>query len=422
MYISQKTARISRDDILEILINEENIVFEVTDACNLKCKYCIYGEFYSGFDKREDQNMTFETAKAVIDYFDELWKKPSTPSYAEKPVTVFSFYGGEPLLNMGLIKEIISYIEAKHLNRRIQFAMTSNCLLLNKYMDYLAEKDIALLASLDGNESENAYRVRKDGSSSFKKVFENIKLLQEKYPAYFERQVMFNAVIHSKNSVSSVYHFIKENFDTVPFFSEVNSFGVKKEKIAEFNKTYKNYYEDLHQDENYEEIIDGMFDKAPEVKGMLAYIEAMTDNIYADYARLLYNDSEINTIPTSTCAPFSKKVFVKVDGKILPCERIHHKYSFGYVKDGKVVLDIDAVADQFNSYLDKMQDSCSKCFRKNLCIQCIYNLDIDSERPRCYGFMNNIKFEQYKHRYERFIKEHPEAYKKAIEKVIIENG
>lgn len=421
MYISQKTARITGRDILEILINEENIVFEVTDACNLKCKYCIYGEFYSGFDKREDQNMTFETAKAVIDYFDDLWKKSPIPSHAEKPITIFSFYGGEPLLNMRLIEEVISYIEAKHMNRRIQFAMTSNCLLLDKYMDYLAEKDIALLASLDGNESENGYRVRKDGSSSFKKVFGNIKLLQEKYPEYFERQVMFNAVIHSKNSLSSVYHFIKENFNKVPFFSEVNSFGVKKEKIAEFNKTYKNYYEELHQDENYEEIVDGMFEKAPEVKGMFAYIEAMTDNIYEDYSSLLYSDCEINTIPTSTCLPFSKKVFVKVDGKILPCERIHHKYSFGSVTEGKVIMDVDAVAAQFNSYLDKMQDSCSKCFRKNLCIQCIYNLDTDSEKPRCYGFMNSVKYDKYKKEFESFIKTHPEAYKKAIEESIIEN-
>ena len=86
-----------------------------------------------------------------------------------------------------------------------------------------------------------------------------------------------------------------------------------------------------------------------------------------------------------------------------------------------MTLDIDAVAEQFNSYLDKMQDSCSKCFRKNLCIQCIYNLDLDSERPRCYGFMNGVKFEKYKKEFEVFIKKHPEAYKKAIEEAIIEN-
>ena len=30
------------------LIHLKQLVFEVTDACNLKCKYCGYADFYQG--------------------------------------------------------------------------------------------------------------------------------------------------------------------------------------------------------------------------------------------------------------------------------------------------------------------------------------------------------------------------------------
>lgn len=33
----------------------KQIVFEVTDSCNLKCKYCGYGDLYSGYDERTNK-------------------------------------------------------------------------------------------------------------------------------------------------------------------------------------------------------------------------------------------------------------------------------------------------------------------------------------------------------------------------------
>jgi uncharacterized protein len=46
------------------LANLPQLVFEITDACNLKCKYCGYGEFYDDYDTREDKNITHK----ALDY------------------------------------------------------------------------------------------------------------------------------------------------------------------------------------------------------------------------------------------------------------------------------------------------------------------------------------------------------------------
>lgn len=48
------TEYISPNQILNNLANLPQLVFEVTDSCNLKCKYCAYGEFYGSSDISSD--------------------------------------------------------------------------------------------------------------------------------------------------------------------------------------------------------------------------------------------------------------------------------------------------------------------------------------------------------------------------------
>ena len=45
---------ITSDYVVSALANLPQLVFEVTDACNLRCKYCAYGEFYEDYDCREN--------------------------------------------------------------------------------------------------------------------------------------------------------------------------------------------------------------------------------------------------------------------------------------------------------------------------------------------------------------------------------
>ena len=49
------------------------LLIEVTDRCNLECKYCGYGEFYSNYDRRETGDQSFENVKLLVDYLTKLW-------------------------------------------------------------------------------------------------------------------------------------------------------------------------------------------------------------------------------------------------------------------------------------------------------------------------------------------------------------
>lgn len=60
--------RITRDEVLSSLVNLRQLTFEVTDACNLQCKYCGYGDLYFGYDKRETKFLAFEQGRILLDY------------------------------------------------------------------------------------------------------------------------------------------------------------------------------------------------------------------------------------------------------------------------------------------------------------------------------------------------------------------
>ena len=66
---------IEKKDVLYNLKHLSHLVFEVTDACNLRCKYCGYADLYEGYDKRENLMFPFIRAKHIIDYLHALWKR-----------------------------------------------------------------------------------------------------------------------------------------------------------------------------------------------------------------------------------------------------------------------------------------------------------------------------------------------------------
>jgi len=109
---------LSPDLVERNIINTKQITFELTDACNLNCTYCGYGTLYGDYDPRENKYLSWETAKTLLDHVVALWKSDKYPS-SNKEVSI-GFYGGEPLLNISLIKRIISYLEDLRLSH-IQF-------------------------------------------------------------------------------------------------------------------------------------------------------------------------------------------------------------------------------------------------------------------------------------------------------------
>lgn len=410
---------IKKEDIEYNLRNLSQLVFEVTDACNLRCKYCAYADLYEGYDKRKNQTLPFNKAKLIIDYLVKIWKENRCRG-AISPINI-GFYGGEPLLNIRLITQIIDYLEQKvSVGKKYIYSMTTNAMLLDKYMDYLVEKKFRLLISLDGNREGQGYRVDANGKNSFDKVYQNVCLLRDLYPIYFRDMVRFNSVLHSKNSVESIYDFIEHEFDKTPSISTVSSLHVRKDKVDVFNRIYRNYAESVEESINCENLQSKMFIANPKTSLLLDYIYRYSGNVFSNYNQLFVQNEKLPLVPTGTCSPFSKKMFVSVNGKILQCEKIGHQFLLGQITDTSVELDLEQVANQHNEYVYKYINQCRHCANQSACSQCVYQIDdIQDKGTVCRNFCSEQQQESRKEQALDYLDKHPELYEKILKTVVI---
>ena len=121
---------ITSEDVKRSLSNSPQLTFELTDACNLRCEYCGYGKSYSDYDERKSTRLSPQRAKVLLDYQRSLWGSELNISHNQN--VYISFYGGEPLMDVPFIKEIVSYIEEPDCpSRSFTFNMTTNGILLD---------------------------------------------------------------------------------------------------------------------------------------------------------------------------------------------------------------------------------------------------------------------------------------------------
>lgn len=411
--------KISHLDIEYSLANLKQLVFEVTDACNLRCKYCAYADLYEGYDQRENLKLPFQKAKLIIDYLYEYWEKRYCIEVND-PITI-GFYGGEPLLNVPFIQQVINYIESLNpIGKKFHYNMTTNAILLDRYMDFLAENEFRLLISLDGDEKGQSYRVDTKGKNSFDKVLANIQLLRSKYPSYFEHYVMFNSVLHNRNEVESTYRFIKDKFGKEPMISPLNNSGVHKDKLQEFYQAYQNVATSIQKANNCEALKNELFIKSPETGALVNYIYHHTGNVFNDYNDLLLGREGSSFPPSGTCIPFSKKMFITVKGRILQCEKIDHEFALGQITNKKVELNLEQAARQHNKYTFRYMNQCKTCAAKQLCTQCVYQIDdIHDKTSKCYSYYSATQHEKQKEYYMDHLDKHPELYNRILKEVVV---
>jgi uncharacterized protein len=297
--------------------------------------------------------------------------------------------------------------------------MTTNAILLKKHIDYLKEYDFRILVSLDGDRHNNSYRVDKHGENSFDRIINNLTYIKEKYPEYFANNVKFNSVLHNRNSYDSIVRFFKETFNTQPSIAELNPMNIKADCIHEFSEILNSRMNSISQSSNREYLQQELFMGDPQTNSLCTYIHWHSGNVFKSYNDLITSKKNKKWIPTGTCLPFERKLFVTVNGKILPCERISQEYALGQIEDGIVLLDIGQIAEKYNAWYEKYIPQCSACYANHTCKQCMFYNPNLNDTAKCMYFMNSVDFENYAEVNYAYLAEHPHLYRKIMEEVII---
>jgi uncharacterized protein len=376
------------DDIKRGFFNTDVIIFETTERCNLRCYYCAYGELYKDIKIRKERELSIVPAKALLDCIVE--KRSSIVGYNNR--LTICFYGGEPLLCMTFIKEIVGYakkIQPK--NFYFKFDMITNGVLLNKHIDFLVKENFNITVSLDGNDYNNQYRVLKHNKPSYPLIYKNLKTLQKEYPKFFESNISFKAVLHNKNSATQIYKYFHAEFGKVANISPLRARDVEEDAQKEFWQMYTNYEESVKYTEDYSFLETNVLNKLPDTLVVDEFATSVNEYIYTDYNEIFWK-KEKRIIPTNTCLPFQKRLFLTAGGDLMTCEKIDFKYSLGKIIDGKVEIDFENIAAFYNNVFSKIKGLCKKCFRTNTCSQCMFFLNMDNEILQCNGFINREEY------------------------------
>ena len=142
----------------------------VAHDCNLRCSYCFAstGDFGSG-----RRIMDLETGKRAIDYLLE--------NSGNRRNLELDFFGGEPLMNFDVVKEIVKYAREreKAYGKNFRFTITTNGVLLSDdKIDFINKEMSNIVLSIDGRKSVNdRIRKRPDGGGSYDIIMKKFKNL-----------------------------------------------------------------------------------------------------------------------------------------------------------------------------------------------------------------------------------------------------
>lgn len=375
---------ISPEYVHNNLISVSSLIFEVTEGCNLSCRYCGYGENYSQPTCRplnRGLHMTWEISKTVLDYYFSLWEehKPN------KTIDII-FYGGEPLVNFKLIEKIVNYIEKnKPPQVNFKFFLTTNGILVKKYLSFFVHHSFTISISIDGDTKANQFRVDKLGRPTFKQVINNINYIYKTEPLYFEKYISFQSVINTNSSVLSITKFFKDNYNKYPMIIELSRHSeVNNSKID-------NYYKDVNADiaasfcENAEECKDYRLEN-PLYEKFKFILKTFTDNYYRDYKDFL--DIYDYRVSSGTCLPFQDKLLIAASGLLFQCEKTDFEIPLGKIEGGNLIIDEKRIAEQYTRIFNNFARYCINCINKFSCRHCFYyDRDFGKASHRCSDFV-----------------------------------
>lgn len=390
---------------LEEIVGKEckQLILEVTEKCNLRCRYCVYGEETHNFRSFSTKDMTFDIAKKAMDY--------ALGIAADK--MILSFYGGEPLIQYELIRKCTEYFKSRFQGEELSFVLTSNLTLLTKEMaDFFSENKFVITCSLDGDrENQNLNRPYAGGSGSFDDTMRGLKLLVEAYGDDAKEHVFVNTVI-DRPYTTEKFENINAFFRSLTWLSEdaVRTSYVGRDEWDENIELSPN--QDLFN--NRMAIVDTFGDwifKKMRDKDF----DNFSDNIVKDslldiHKRILCNKPFENCPLNGCCIPGARRLYVTVDGKFSLCERIGNSPDIGNVEEG---INIEKIRKYYvDEYMEQSIRNCSNCWAVQMCrvcyARCFDENGLDMKRKKM--ICESTRFSLYSAlcRYYTIVEENPE--------------
>ncbi len=314
------------------------LCLHIAHDCNLACRYCFAEE---GEYKGRKALMSLEVGKKAIDFL--------ISNSGNRRNLEIDFFGGEPLMNWDVVKEIVKYgrEQEKLHDKNFRFTLTTNGVLLNQEIMDFANKEMSnVVLSIDGRKKiHDMMRPARNGKGSY-------DVILPKFKAFAEQRNQLNYYVRGT--------FTHNNLDFSKDVLHLADLGFKQISVepvvAPSEESYALKEEDLDQIcKEYDILAAEMVKRKKEGKGF-NFFHFMIDLEGGPcvYKRL------------SGCGSGIEYLAVTPWGDLYPCHQFvgTDEYKMGTVFDGITTPEIQ---DEFKCCNVYTKDDCKKCFAKFYC-------------------------------------------------------
>ena len=314
------------------------LCLHIAHDCNLACRYCFAGE---GEYKGDRSLMSLEVGKKALDFL--------VANSGNRRNLEVDFFGGEPLMNFDVVKELVAYgreLEKTH-DKHFRFTLTTNGVLLRDDVIEFANKEMDnIVLSIDGRkEVHDHMRPFKNGKGSYDFILDKFKTVAESrnQQKYYVRGTFTH---YNLDFVKDVLSLADEGFEQISV----------EPVVAGPEEPYAIREEDIPQIcEGYDELAKEMLKRKKEGRGF-NFFHYMIDLSGGPcvYKRL------------SGCGSGTEYLAVTPWGDLYPCHQFvgEEEFCLGNVDDGIVNTDMRDTFKLCNVYA---KEECRNCFAKFYC-------------------------------------------------------
>lgn len=341
-----KDGALFTEDIYENYINEfknrETVVkalcLHIAHDCNLACRYCFAeeGEYHG-----HRELMSYEVGKRALDFL--------IANSGNRRNLEVDFFGGEPLMNFEVVKELVKYgrEQEKLHNKKFRFTLTTNGILLDNEVEEFLNKEMSnVVLSIDGRKEVNdLMRPSRNGKGSYDIIIPKfIKLAEDRNQTNYYVRGTFTR--NNLDFSEDVKHFAELGFKQISVEPVVSlpeeSYSIREEDIPKICQ-------------EYDKLAKYMLKKKKEGKDF-NFFHFMID----------LSGGPCVAKRLSGCGSGTEYLAVTPWGDFYPCHQFvgETEYLMGNVYEGIKRTDLREDFKQCNVY---SKEKCKKCFARFYC-------------------------------------------------------
>lgn len=313
------------------------LCIHICHDCNFRCRYCFADE---GAYHSNREFMSLETAKRAVDFLIE--------NSGKRKILEMDFFGGEPLMNLEVLKKTVYYAKEQgaKVGKKFLFTTTTNALLLNdETIEFFNKEMENVVLSLDGRkEVHDAIRKSINGKGTFDLIIDKIKkfISLRGNKSYYVRGTFTAKNLDFGKDVLFIADQGVDSISMEPVVTDIPDLQITNEHLPRIKEEYENLCD--------------------------AYLERLASGQGFNF---FHFNIDLEGGPclskrVSACGAGNEYFSVTPNGDLYPCHQFAGDKNFrmGSVFDG---IERPEIREKFKNSCVFTRKKCENCFAKFIC-------------------------------------------------------